>query len=177
MAVTIADIAKLRKMTGAGMMDCKNALAEANNDFEKAIELIRKRGQAIAAKRSDREASEGCVLAASKDGFAAIVGIKCETDFVAKNADFIALTQKVLDAAMAEKPADLEALKNVKINGRTVAELITEQSGITGEKMSLYRVLPPRLIFTMVTNLPLLLHLLRMQNIRFSAMLQCRLPL
>ena len=115
MAVTIADIAKLRKMTGAGMMDCKNALAEANNDFEKAIELIRKRGQAIAAKRSDREASEGCVLAASKDGFAAIVGIKCETDFVAKNADFIALTQKVLDAAMAEKPADLEALKNVKI--------------------------------------------------------------
>ncbi|MBQ5523944.1 MAG: translation elongation factor Ts, partial [Paludibacteraceae bacterium] len=92
MAVTIADIAKLRKMTGAGMMDCKNALTEANNDFDKAIELIRKRGQAIAAKRSDREASEGCVLAASKDGFAAIVGIKCETDFVAKNADFIALT-------------------------------------------------------------------------------------
>lgn len=137
MAVTIADIAKLRKMTGAGMMDCKNALTEAANDFEKAIELIRKRGQAIAAKRSDREASEGCVLAASNGEFAAIVGIKCETDFVAKNADFIALTQKVLDAAMAEKPADMEALKNVKINGRTVAELITEQSGITGEKMEL----------------------------------------
>lgn len=137
MAVTIADIAKLRKMTGAGMMDCKNALTEAANDFEKAIELIRKRGQAIAAKRSDREASEGCVLAAAKDGFAAIVGVKCETDFVAKNADFIALTQKILDAAMAEKPADMEALKNLKIDGRTVAELITEQSGVTGEKMEL----------------------------------------
>lgn len=137
MAVTIADIAKLRKMTGAGMMDCKNALAEAENDFDKAIELIRKRGQAIAAKRSDRDAAEGCVLAADKDGFAAIVAVKCETDFVAKNADFIALTQKILDAAMAEQPADMEALKEVKIDGRTVAELITAQSGVTGEKMEL----------------------------------------
>ncbi|MCQ2350698.1 MAG: translation elongation factor Ts [Paludibacteraceae bacterium] len=135
--VTVADIAKLRKMTGAGMMDCKNALAEAECDFEKAIELIRKRGQAIAAKRSDRDASEGCVLAADKDGFAALVGIKCETDFVAKNADFIALTQKVLDAAMEKMPASLDELKNVKIGDRTVAELITAQSGVTGEKMEL----------------------------------------
>jgi len=135
--VTVADIAKLRKMTGAGMMDCKNALAEAECDFDKAIELIRKRGQAIAAKRSDREASEGCVLADSKDGFAAIVGLKCETDFVAKNADFIALTKKILDAAMNAKAADAEALKAVKIGDRTIAELITAQSGVTGEKMEL----------------------------------------
>ncbi|MCQ2360164.1 MAG: translation elongation factor Ts [Paludibacteraceae bacterium] len=135
--VTVADIAKLRKMTGAGMMDCKNALAEAECDFDKAIELIRKRGQAIAAKRSDREAAEGCVLAANEGGFAALVGVKCETDFVAKNADFIALTKKILDAAMAAKPANLEALKNVKIGDRTVAELITAQSGVTGEKMEL----------------------------------------
>ena len=92
MAVTMADISKLRTMTGAGMMDCKNALNEANNDMEKAIEIIRKRGQAIAAMRSDREASEGCVLAGCKDDFAAIVALKCETDFVAKNEDFIALT-------------------------------------------------------------------------------------
>lgn len=135
--VTVADIAKLRKMTGAGMMDCKNALAESDCDFEKAVELIRKRGQAIAAKRSDREASEGCVLAASNGGFAALVGLKCETDFVGKNADFIALTKKILDAAMAEKPADMEALKNIKLDGRTIAELITAQSGVTGEKMEL----------------------------------------
>jgi elongation factor Ts len=95
MAVTMADISKLRTMTGAGMMDCKNALIEAENDFEKAIEIIRKKGQAIAAKRSDREASEGCVLGAAA-GFAALIALKCETDFVAKNADFVALTNQYL---------------------------------------------------------------------------------
>lgn len=89
-------------MTGAGMMDCKNALIEAENDFDKAIEIIRK-GQAVAAKRSDRATSEGCVLAEAKDGFAAIIALKCETDFVAKNADFIALTKSILDAAMNAK--------------------------------------------------------------------------
>ena len=137
MAVTMAEISKLRTMTGAGMMDCKNALTEANGDMEKAIELIRKRGQAIAAKRSDREASEGCVLAGEKGGFAAIVAIKCETDFVAKNADFIALTKNVLEAALDAKPADIEALKALQIGGRSVADLITERSGVTGEKMEL----------------------------------------
>src|SRR5574344_470411 len=105
-------------MTGAGMMDCKNALIEAENDFEKAIELIRKRGQAVAAKRSDREASEGCVLAATNGGFAAVLALKCETDFVAKNADFIALTQSILDLAMAQKPESLDALKALEIDGR-----------------------------------------------------------
>lgn len=137
MAVSLADISKLRQMTGAGMMDCKNALTEAEGNFDKAIEIIRKKGKAIAAKRSDREASEGCVLAAEKDGFAAIVAVKCETDFVAKNADFIALTQQILDAAMQQQPADAEALKALAINGRSVADLITERSGVTGEKMEL----------------------------------------
>ncbi len=137
MAVTIAEIQKLRTMTGAGMMDCKKALEEAGADMEKAIEIIRKRGQAIAAKRSDRSASEGCVLARAEGKFAALVAVKCETDFVAKNADFIALVQKILDLAMAQKPANVEALKALTIGDRTVAELITERSGITGEKMEM----------------------------------------
>ena len=138
MAVTLADIKKLREITGAGMMDVKKALEEANCDFEVAKDLLRKRGQAIAAKRSDREASEGCVLAKAENGFGAIVAVKCETDFVAKNADFVALVKKILDIAMAQKPADLEALKAIKAdNGLTVAELVTERSGVTGEKMEL----------------------------------------
>jgi elongation factor Ts len=135
MAVTMAEISKLRTMTGAGMMDCKNALAEAAGDFDKAIEIIRKKGQATAAKRSDREASEGCVLAAANGGFAAVLALKCETDFVAKNADFIALTQSVLDAAMASKPATLAELLALTIDGRVISEIITDRSGITGEKM------------------------------------------
>ena len=135
MAVTMAEISKLRTMTGAGMMDCKNALTEAAGDFDKAIEIIRKKGQATAAKRSDREASEGCVLAAANGGFAAVLALKCETDFVAKNADFIALTQSVLDAAMASKPATLAELLALTIDGRVISEIITDRSGITGEKM------------------------------------------
>ncbi len=137
MAVTMADIQKLRTMTGAGMMDCKNALTEANGDMEKAIELIRKRGQAIAAKRSDREAAEGCVLSGIKDGFAAIVAVKCETDFVAKNEDFVGLTKKILEVALDKQPATLEELLNFAIEGRTLQDLITERSGVTGEKMEL----------------------------------------
>jgi elongation factor Ts len=126
MAVTLQEITKLRTMTGAGLMDCKNALIEANNDLEKAIEIIRKKGQAIAAKRSGREASEGCVLAAAKDGFAAVLALKCETDFVAKNADFMALTQSILNMAMDKKPATLEELKALSINGRTIAYLVVD---------------------------------------------------
>lgn len=137
MAVTMAEISKLRTMTGAGMMDCKNALTEADSDFEKAIEIIRKKGQAVAAKRSDREASEGCVLAAADNGYAAVLALKCETDFVAKNADFVGLTQTILDAVMANKPADLNALNALDLDGRTISELITDRSGVTGEKMEL----------------------------------------
>ncbi len=137
MAVTMADISKLRTMTGAGMMDCKNALTEAENDFEKAIEIIRKKGQAVAAKRSDREASEGCVLGAAVEGFAALIALKCETDFVAKNADFVALTKSILDTAMAAKAKSLDEVKSLVIDGRTIAELVTDRSGVTGEKMEL----------------------------------------
>ncbi len=137
MAVTMAEISKLRTMTGAGMMDCKNALTEANGDFEKAIEIIRKKGQAVAAKRSDRDASEGCVLAASVEGFAAVLALKCETDFVAKNADFIALTQSILDKALEIKPKTLAELSAATLDGRSIAELVTDRSGITGEKMEL----------------------------------------
>ncbi len=137
MAVTLADIKKLRDITGAGMMDVKKALEEANGDFEAAKDILRKRGQAIAAKRSDREASEGCVLAKAADGFGCIVAVKCETDFVAKNADFVGMVKLILDAAFDNRPADLEALKNLKIANFTVAEIVTERSGVTGEKMEL----------------------------------------
>ena len=137
MAVGMEDIKKLRAMTGAGLGDCKKALTEANGSIEGAIELIRQRGQAVAAKRSDRDAAEGCVLCKSVDGFSAIIALKCETDFVAQNADFIALTQSILDAAMANKVADKESLLALAIDGRSIADLITDRSGITGEKMEL----------------------------------------
>ncbi|MDP4278497.1 MAG: translation elongation factor Ts, partial [Bacteroidota bacterium] len=137
MAVTMAEISKLRTMTGAGMMDCKKALIEANNDMEMAIEIIRKKGQAVAAKRSDREASEGCVLAGQNGEFAAALALKCETDFVATNADFVKLTQSILDLALTMKPASLDELKSLKLGDRTVEEKVTERSGITGEKMEL----------------------------------------
>ena len=119
------------------MMDVKKALEEANGDFEIAKDLLRKRGQAIAAKRSDREASEGCVLAKVKDGFGAIVGVKCETDFVAKNEDFVGMVKLILDAALDNKVRTQEELKNLKIGNFTVSEIITERSGVTGEKMEL----------------------------------------
>lgn len=137
MAVSMADITHLRKMTGAGMMDCKNALNEAEGDFDKAMEIIRKKGQAVAAKRSDREASEGCVLAKENGEFAVAVALKCETDFVAKNADFVKLTQDIEDLALAQKPATKEELLASKIGDSTVQDLITDRVGVTGEKMEL----------------------------------------
>lgn len=137
MAVSIEDIKKLRNMTGAGMMDCKNALAETGGDIEAAIEIIRKKGQAVAAKREDREAAEGCVLSATKPGFAAIVALKCETDFVAKNESFRNLTKAILDAAVAAGAKSLDEVKALDLNGRTVEENITDEIGKTGEKMEL----------------------------------------
>ena len=137
MAVSMADITKLRKMTGAGMMDCKNALTEAEGDFDKAMEIIRKKGQAVAAKRSDREASEGCVLAKKDGEFAAIIALKCETDFVAKNEDFVKLTQDILDAAVANRCKNLDEVKALPMGNATVEQAVTDRSGITGEKMEL----------------------------------------
>lgn len=139
MEVNVADISKLRKLTGAGMMDCKNALVESKGDFDRAIELIRERGKAIANKRADREAGEGAVLAkVTADGkFGAMVVLNCETDFVAKNEKFVALTQSILDKALEKNPADLDALKAIEIDGRKIVDLVTDQSGVTGEKFEL----------------------------------------
>ena len=137
MAVSLADITKLRKLTGAGMMDCKKALEEANGDIEAAVEVVRAKGQAIAAKRSDREASEGCVLCKAENGFGAMIALKCETDFVANNADFIKLAKDILDVAFTAKAKTLEEVKALAFGDKTVAEAVTERSGITGEKMEL----------------------------------------
>ena len=133
----MADISKLRKLTGAGMMDCKKALEESENDIDKAIEILRKKGQAIAAKRTDRNASEGCVIAESTGDYAAVVALNCETDFVGKNAGFVALTKNILAAAGQAKAKSAEEVKALQINGQTIADLIVEESGKTGEKMEL----------------------------------------
>lgn len=137
--ITSADVAKLRRMTLAGMMDCKSALQEANGDFDKAVEIIRKKGQAVANKRADREATEGVVLAkTTADGKSgAIIVLNSETDFVAKNAEFISLAQKILDLSIAKKPATLEDLKALPLENTTVAGKIVEYVGIIGEKLDL----------------------------------------
>ena len=137
--IKAADVAKLRKATGAGMMDCKNALVETDGDFDKAIDIIRKKGQLIANKRADREATEGVVLAKvnADETFGAIVVLNCETDFVAKNADFVNFTQKILDTAIENNAKDLEELKNLNLDGRTIGEQVLEQNGIIGEKIEL----------------------------------------
>ncbi len=132
------DIKKLRTMTGAGLADVKKALTEAEGDFEKAKELLRERGLAIAAKRSDRETSNGCVLVKKVEGFAAMVAVKCETDFVANGADFIAMTQAILDAAVEAKAKTLDEVKELVLaSGQTAQDTVTQRSGITGEKMEI----------------------------------------
>ena len=143
MAISIEDIKKLRAMTGAGLADVKKALTEAEGDFDKAKELLRERGLAIAAKRSDRETSNGCVLVKSVDGFAAMIALKCETDFVANGADFVKLTSDILDAAIAAKCHTLDEVKALKLGEGDVQAAVTQRSGITGEKMELdgYEVL------------------------------------
>ena len=120
MAVSMADITKLRKMTGAGMMDCKNALNDAEGDFDKAMEIIRKKGQAVA---------EGCVLAKTTGDFAVIIALKCETDFVAQNADFVKLTQDILDLAVANKCKTLDEVKALPMGNGTVQDAVTDRSG------------------------------------------------
>lgn len=151
MAVTIEDIKKLRAMTGAGMKDCKKALAEADGDINKAVELVRERGLAIAAKRSDRTTSNGCVLVKNVNGFAAMIALKCETDFVANGADYVQLTQDILDAAIAAKAKTLDEVKELTLaDGLKVAEAVTRRSGVVGEKMELdgYNVLEGENVYT-----------------------------
>ncbi len=137
--ISSADVARLRKMTLAGMMDCKKALEESNGDFEKAVEIIRKKGQAVASKRADRDATEGVVLAktSADSSMGAIIVLNSETDFVAKNEDFVALAGKILDLAISKKPADLEALKALPLENSTAGGKVTEYMGIIGEKLEL----------------------------------------
>lgn len=131
-------IKTLRAMTGAGLADVKKALTEADGDMDRAKEILRERGQAIAAKRSDRETSNGCVLVKSENGFSAMIALKCETDFVANNADYVKLTQDILDAAVAAKAKTLDEVNALTLaDGQTVAAAVTERSGVTGEKMEL----------------------------------------
>jgi len=135
MQITAKDVMKLRQMTSAGMMDCKNALIEAEGDFQKAVDIIREKGKLVAAKRADRETSEGSVLVRSAEGKAVLVCLGCETDFVSATPDFKALAAEIADAAISTFPADAEGLKAaVCSNGHTVEEEISAQTGKTGEK-------------------------------------------
>jgi len=139
MSFTTADVVKLRKVTGAGMMDCKNALKDADGNFDRALEIIREKGKLIANKRADREASEGAVLAkVTEDGkFGALVVLNCETDFVAKNDDFVSFADSILNEALANKAESLDALKAMELDGRTIEAQVTEQTGVIGEKIEL----------------------------------------
>jgi elongation factor Ts len=141
MAITAQEVNKLRQMTGAGMMDCKKALVEAEGDFDKAIEILRKKGQKLSEKRADRATSEGSVyVRRSEDGSEAIlVTLTCETDFVAMNADFQSLGNEIADIAMSNKPADVEALRAISLGEQTVSEKVTEYIGKIGEKLDITR--------------------------------------
>lgn len=134
MAVSMELITKLRNITSAGLMDCKKALTETNGDIDAAVEILRKKGKAVAAKRADRKASEGCVIAKKDGNYAAVLALCCETDFVAKNTGFVALANELIDLAVANKIKSLEELKATTINGRTVEDLVVEEGGKTGEK-------------------------------------------
>ncbi|MBW8324804.1 MAG: translation elongation factor Ts [Prolixibacteraceae bacterium] len=139
MEISAADVMKLRKATGAGMMDCKVALADAEGDFNRAIDIIREKGKLVASKRADRNASEGVVLAkvnaAGNSG--ALIVLNCETDFVAKNENFVAFAERILDAAIANDAADLDTVKALVLDGRTVENHVIEQTGVIGEKLDL----------------------------------------
>ena len=138
MEIKAADVMKLRKMTGAGMMDCKKALAEAEGDFERAKDIIREKGKLVVSKRADRSASEGVVVTKIVGQKAYLLCLACETDFVAQNSEFTASANQILDIAVANDAADVEALKAIKnAEGITVEEMVTEKSGQTGEKVEL----------------------------------------
>jgi len=135
--ISAADVNKLRQQTGAGMMDCKKALTEANGDFEAAIDYLRKKGAKVAASRQDRESNEGVVIAKTstngKTGY--IIEVNCETDFVAKNADFVAFANSIMDLAIANNPSSLDALLQLNLNGVVLSDVILDQTGKIGEKV------------------------------------------
>jgi elongation factor Ts len=137
--ITAAEVNKLRQMTGAGMMDCKAALVESDGDYEKAVEILRKKGQKVASKRADRVATEGFVVAKTNADitFGALVMVNCETDFVGKSGDFVAYANALIDLAVAKQPKSIDELKALDMNGRTVEERLTDLIGKTGEKLEL----------------------------------------
>lgn len=137
--ISSADVVKLRKSTGAGMMDCKKALEEANGNFEKAVEIIRKKGQLVASKRADREANEGVVLAkvSSDMKTGVMIVLNCETDFVAKNQSFISFAESILNLALTKLPVNLEELKKLQLGEKTIADAVIQQVGVIGEKIDL----------------------------------------
>ena len=139
MAITASDVNKLRQMTGAGMMDCKKALTEANGDFDAAIDVLRKQGQKVAAKRADRDANEGLVygMTNADNTKGVLVCVNCETDFVAKNADFMAMAERIATIALEKGAASIDALKSMPYdsNGISIAEKLIEQTGVIGEKI------------------------------------------
>lgn len=139
--ISAADVNKLRQMTGAGMMDCKKALTESNGDFDGAVDYLRKKGAKVSAARADREAKEGAVIAktTSDNKLGVIVQLSCETDFVAKNEDFVKFANAIADLAIANKPANVDALKALPFEGLTLGEKITEQVGKIGEKIDVVR--------------------------------------
>ena len=152
--ITAVEVNNLRKITGAGMMDCKKALIESEGDVEKAIDILRKKGQKIAAKRADKSASEGVVLAGinKEANFAAIVMLNCETDFVAKNQDFIDFTNSVLALALGKTPKTIEDLLALELDGRTVEEHVSEQMGKIGEsiKLGTYEIIEAPRVFSYI---------------------------
>ena len=136
--ISASDVGKLRRQTGSGMMDCKKALIEANGDFDQAVDILRKKGQKVAAKRADRQATEGVVIAKnnSNNNKAILISLNCETDFVAKNEDFIKIAHNILDKAVSENIKSSEELNNMLLDdGMTVAEKVLEQTGVIGEKI------------------------------------------
>ncbi|MEJ7610871.1 MAG: translation elongation factor Ts [Ferruginibacter sp.] len=139
--ITATDINKLRQATGAGMMDCRKALTESNGDFEAAIDWLRKQGQKVAAKRSDREAKEGVIIAKTTPDHKAgiVLCISCETDFVSKNADFVAFAQSIADAAIDNNVKTAEELNEVSINGSKVSDMINDKLASIGEKIGIQK--------------------------------------
>jgi elongation factor Ts len=137
--VTAADVNKLRQMTGAGMMDCKKALAESGGDFDQAVDYLRKKGQKVAANRADREAKEGYIIAkANADNTAGyLISVSCETDFVAKNQDFVNFVEGILNVAMTNDPADVDALKALSLDGTSINDKLFDMIGKIGEKIEL----------------------------------------
>ena len=154
MAITAQEVNKLRQMTGAGMMDCKKALTEADGDFDKAVEILRKKGQKISASRSDRETSEGVVFVKSgdKQQEAMLISLNCETDFVAKNDDFLQVGEDILSVAFEQRPASTDELKQLKVGELTVEEKLSELIGKIGEKIEIgaYEVVSGELVVSYI---------------------------